>query len=192
MLAEQTWKAVEKRLGERMEELSRSWLMYFARHFYLEEIDHQWIDHLKAMEHLREGIYLRGYGQKDPKKEYKKEGFELFAQMMQNIQVNTGRKLFRVQIQRQEAEIPAMQARQRRMVESHAAAATSGADTVGQAQEPAGSSAYGKAADGGATAAKPKTVRREQPKVGRNDPCPCGSGKKYKKCHGRDETEAAV
>ena len=193
-VAEQVWKALEKRLGERMEELSRPWLMYFSRHFCLEEIDHQWIDHLKAMEHLREGIYLRGYGQKDPKKEYKREGFELFAQMMQNILVNTARKLFRVQIQRQEAEIPAMQAKQRRTVESHAAAATSGAETVGQvAQEPAGSSAYGKAADGAAqAAAKQKTVRRDQPKVGRNDPCPCGSGKKYKKCHGREEDEASV
>jgi preprotein translocase subunit SecA len=193
-VAEQVWKALEKRLGERMQELSRPWLMYFSRHFCLEEIDHQWIDHLKAMEHLREGIYLRGYGQKDPKKEYKREGFELFAQMMQNILVNTARKLFRVQIQRQEAEIPAMQAKQRRTVESHAAAATSGAETVGQvAQEPAGSSAYGKAADGAAQAAtKQKTVRREQPKVGRNDPCPCGSGKKYKKCHGREEDEASV
>ena len=187
-IAEQAWKAVEKRLGERMEELGRPWLMYFSRHFYLEEIDRQWIDHLKAMEHLREGIYLRGYGQKDPKKEYKREGFDLFAQMMQNIQNNTGQKLFRVQIQRQEAEIPAMQAKQRRMVESHAAAATSGAETVGTATaaEPAGSSAFGKAADGGATAeAKQKTVRRDQPKVGRNDPCPCGSGKKYKQCHGK-------
>ncbi|HWM87869.1 MAG TPA: preprotein translocase subunit SecA [Kofleriaceae bacterium] len=192
-VAEQIWKALEVRLAERMEELSRPWLMYFSRHFYLEEIDHQWIDHLKAMEHLREGIGLRGYGQKDPKKEYKKEGFELFAQMMQNIQVNTGRKLFRVQIQRQESEIPAMQAKQRRTVESHAAAATSGAETVGQsAAEPAASSAYGKASDGGATAAaKQKTVRRDQPKVGRNDPCPCGSGKKFKKCHGREEDETA-
>jgi preprotein translocase subunit SecA len=193
-VAEQAWKVVEKRLGERLQELSRPWLMYFSRHFYLEEIDHQWIDHLKAMEHLREGIYLRGYGQKDPKKEYKREGFDLFAQMMHNIQVNTGRKLFRVQIQRQEAEIPTMQAKQRRMVESHAAAATSGAETVGQqSQEAAGSSAYGKAADGGATGpGKQKTVRRDQPKVGRNDPCPCGSGKKYKKCHGREDEQAAV
>jgi preprotein translocase subunit SecA len=194
-IAEQIWKVLEKRLGERMEELSRPWLMYFARHFCLEEIDHQWIDHLKAMEHLREGIYLRGYGQKDPKKEYKREGYDLFAQMMHAIQVNTARKLFRVQIQRQEAEIPAMQAKQRRTVESHAASSTSGADSVGQSnqqQEQAASSAYGKAADGGATQAKQKTVRRDQPKVGRNDPCPCGSGKKYKKCHGREESEAAV
>ena len=192
-VAEQLWKALEKRLDERLTELSRPWLMYFARHFALEEIDHQWIDHLKAMEHLREGIGLRGYGQLDPKKEYKKEGYELFAQMMQTMQVNTARKLFRVQIQRQEAEIPAMQARQRRIVASHAAASTtSGADNQAESSDEGGSAAYGKAADGGAQVEKVKTVRREQPKVGRNDPCPCGSGKKYKKCHGREDSAQAI
>ena len=172
--------------------------MYFSRHFYLEEIDHQWIDHLKAMEHLREGIYLRSYGQKDPKKEYKKEGFDLFAQMMQAIQVNTGRKLFRVQIQRQDAEIPAMQAKQRKMVAQHpTSTTTSGTEDAAAAQgaggDGGGSTAYGKAADGGARSVeKVKTVRREQPKVGRNDPCPCGSGKKFKKCHGREDSAEAV
>jgi preprotein translocase subunit SecA len=193
LAAQQIWKVVEKRLDERMDELSRPWFMYFSRHFYLEEIDHQWIDHLKAMEHLREGIYLRGYGQKDPKKEYKREGFDLFSQMMQTLQVNTARKLFRVQIQRQEAEIPAMQAKQRRLVAQHPASSqTSGTDSAGAA-DGGSSSAFGKAADGGHTGReKQKTVRREQPKVGRNDPCPCGSGKKYKKCHGREDEQAAV
>jgi preprotein translocase subunit SecA len=193
-VAEQIWKALEKRLAERLEELSRPWLMYFSRHFYLEEIDHQWIDHLKMMEHLREGIYLRGYGQKDPKKEYKKEGYELFSQMMHTIQVNTARKLFRVQIQRPEAELPAMQAKQRRMVAQHPSASqSSGTESSAAAQgDGGGSTAYGKAADGGATREKQKTVRREQPKVGRNDPCPCGSGKKFKKCHGREDETAAV
>ena len=197
VLAEQAWKIVEKRVAERQEELSRPWLMYFSRHFYLEEIDHQWIDHLKMMEHLREGIYLRSYGQKDPKKEYKKEGFDLFSQMMSTIQVNTGRKLFRVQIQRQDAEIPAMQAKQRKMVAQHpASSTTSGTEDAAAAQSAGGdggsSTAYGKAADGASrTVEKVKTVRREQPKVGRNDPCPCGSGKKYKKCHGREGEDDA-
>jgi len=68
---------VEERLDEREHELGRPFLMYFTRHFLLEEVDSQWIDHLKAMDHLREGIYLRGYGQRDPKKEYKKEGYDL-------------------------------------------------------------------------------------------------------------------
>jgi preprotein translocase subunit SecA len=187
-VAGELWKAVEERLIEREKDLSRPWLMYFARHFYLEEIDHQWIEHLKMMDHLREGIGLRGYGQKDPKKEYKKEGFDLFAQMMQSIQVNAGKKIFRVQIQRQEAPLPDAQ-RQRKTIEQHQTAATSGADAVGE--DGATSTAYGKAADGAAMAggaAKPATVRRAEAKVGRNDPCPCGSGKKYKKCHGREES----
>jgi preprotein translocase subunit SecA len=183
MLATAIWAAVEKRIDEREKELGRPWLLYFARHFYLEEIDQQWIEHLKIMDHLREGIHLRGYGQKDPKKEYKKEGFELFTEMMKNIQVNTGQKIFRVQVQRENAQIPAAQAKERQMVARHPSADEGSAESQGTA-------AYGQAADGGATAIAQKTVRREAPKVGRNDPCPCGSGKKYKKCHGR-ESEAA-
>jgi preprotein translocase subunit SecA len=115
-LAERVWKVVEKRIDEREKELTRPFLMYFSRHFLLEEIDSQWIDHLKTMDHLREGIGLRGYGQKDPKKEYKKEGFDLFGSMMTNIQVNAMRNLFRVQIQREEEEVPELQQKQRQMV----------------------------------------------------------------------------
>jgi preprotein translocase subunit SecA len=187
-VAAQIWGEVETRLADREKDLSRPWLMYFARHFYLEDIDQQWIEHLKTMEHLREGIGLRGYGQKDPKKEYKREGFDLFAQMMQSVQLNASKKIFRVQIQRQEAPLPDAQ-RQRRTIEQHQTSSTSGADPVGRSGEQ--SRVFGKAADGGATAEKPQTVRRDQPKVGRNDPCPCGSGKKYKKCHGREESVEA-
>jgi preprotein translocase subunit SecA len=96
---------VEKLLAKREEELTTPFFLYFARHFYLEEIDSQWIDHLKNMEALREGIGLRGYGQKDPKQEYKKEGYALFEQMMDNIGRNVGQKVFRVQIAREE-EVP--------------------------------------------------------------------------------------
>jgi preprotein translocase subunit SecA len=178
-IAEKLWKTVAKRLEEREAELTRPWLLYFGRHFYLEEIDDQWIEHLKIMAHLREGIYLRGYGQKDPKKEYKKEGFELFAEMMDRIQVNAAKKIFHVQLRHENAEIPSMQRRARPTVESHPDA---GDDET--------SSAYGDAADGGkAAGGKQKTVRRDKPKVGRNDPCPCGSGKKYKKCHGKAGAE---
>jgi len=179
--AEEAWKLVEKRVDEREEELSRPFLLYFARHFYLEEIDSAWIEHLKVMDHLREGIYLRGYGQKDPKKEYKKEGFEIFEQMMDNVSTNVARKFFRVMIQREEAEIPAMQAKQRRMNAVHPSSDGGGG----------GSSAYGDAADG-SKQKKQGTVRREKPKVGRNDPCPCGSGKKYKKCCGRPGAQASL
>ena len=179
--ADLAWQAIEKRIDEREKELGRPFLLYFSRHFFLEEIDTLWIEHLKTMDHLREGIYLRGYGQKDPKKEYKKEGFDLFGQMMDNIQVNVARKIFHVQIERERAEeIPELKAKERRMNAVHP---SSGAGATASG----GSTAYGSAADGGIDRQhKQQTVRRDKPKVGRNDPCPCGSGKKYKKCCGRE------
>jgi preprotein translocase subunit SecA len=191
-VAAQVWPVVEKRLAEREQELSRPWLMYFSRHFALEEIDAQWIEHLKTMEALREGIGLRGYGQKDPKKEYKKAGYDLFADMMSRIQTNVVTKVFHVQIQRQEEEVPALQEKQRQLAAAGAAGKTD--ETDAQQRAAARAAAKGKKAGGGAAASEPKqeTVRRDRPKVGRNDPCPCGSGKKYKKCHGRDEAEAGA
>ena len=171
-LTESLWSEVAKVLEAREAEFSLPVLLYFSRHFYLEEIDQRWIDHLKAMEALREGIGLRGYGQKDPKQEYKKEGYVIFGEMMGIIGRNVCEKLFHMQLQRTsqagEVSLPAGQSRQpRRTIES-----AGGSDT------PAG--------DGAKSAGEPETrpVRRQEPKVGRNDPCPCGSGKKYKKCHG--------
>ena len=189
-IAAAVWEQIEARIEARIEELSRSWLMYFGRHFFLEEIDQQWVDHLKTMDHLREGIYLRGYGQKDPKKEYKKEGFELFGEMMGRIQMNACTKIFRVQIRREE-EIPELRAKQRRMTAVHPSAAGAAGVTGDEGTASAGSSTYGDAADGGRQE-KQQTVRRTEPKIGRNDPCPCGSGKKYKKCHGAASAEASM
>jgi preprotein translocase subunit SecA len=189
-LAEAIWGDLEALLKKRQVELTTPFFLYYARHSFLEEIDSQWIDHLKAMEQLREGIGLRGYGQKDPKQEYKKEGFAIFSEMMANIQRNVCQKVFRVQIARPEEEIPLLQAKQRQLVAYHPGdgqgSGTGHAAT--QAAVVAGAQAGAAAAGGAAAAAggggKPQTVRRAEPKVGRNDPCPCGSGKKYKKCHG--------
>ena len=94
------WAEVEKVIEARETEFALPVLLYFARHFYLEEIDERWIDHLKSMEALREGIGLRGYGQKDPKQEYKKEGFVIFGEMMGIIGRNVCEKLFHMQLQR--------------------------------------------------------------------------------------------
>jgi len=198
-LAAQAWKIVEARIEERERELTRPWLMYFARRFFLEEIDQQWMDHLKTMDSLREGIGLMGYGQKDPKKEYKKQGFELFQDMMARINLNVGQKIFRVEIRREEDPIPALQSKQRQMVEQGAAGKFDDEEAE-QQQAAAGGGKRRKVQGGrpgaraGASAAEAagETVRRERPKVGRNDPCPCGSGKKYKKCHGKEEAEAAT
>jgi preprotein translocase subunit SecA len=183
-LAKEVWGHVEALLKKREDELTTQAFLHFARYFFLQEIDGQWIDHLKAMDHLREGIHLRGYGQKDPKQEYKKEGFSLFGEMMTNIQRNVGQNLFRVQVQREEgaapppAALPEFAQKPRKMVAFHPG--------EGQAAAPSGS-AGGAAAVAKAASPPPEkqqTVRRTEPKVGRNDPCPCGSGKKYKKCHG--------
>jgi preprotein translocase subunit SecA len=167
------WAEVEKILDAREVEFSLPVLLYFSRHFYLEEIDQRWIDHLKAMEALREGIGLRGYGQKDPKQEYKKEGFTIFGEMMGIIGRNVCEKLFHMQLQRTEqggeVSIPQRQSkRSRQTIESGGGVDQKTSDGQGAA----------------AAGADARPMRRQEPKVGRNDPCPCGSGKKYKKCHG--------
>jgi len=153
-------------------EFSLPGLLYYERRFYLQEIDERWIDHLKGMEALREGIGLRGYGQKDPKQEYKKEGFVIFGEMMGAIGRNVCEKVFHIQVVRDDnaAQPQPQQAQQRkprRTIESGGGAEARAASGDGKPAEQEG-----------------KPTRRDQPKVGRNDPCPCGSGRKYKKCHG--------
>jgi preprotein translocase subunit SecA len=184
------WPLIETKLGEREKELSRPWLMYFLRHFSLEEIDQQWIEHLKTMDALREGIGLQGYGQKDPKKEYKKAGFSLFTEMMDRIQGNVVTKLFRVHFEKQEEAVPSIEQKERQTVEKGVAdKEEDNADDAGDGEQKQVAK-RGKARTAG-DGPKTEPIKRERPKVGRNDPCPCGSGKKYKKCHGKDEEAAA-
>ena len=140
------------------------------RFVMLQVVDQQWKDHLLAIDHLKEGIGLRGYGQRDPLVEYKKESFELFTVMKERIEDQIVQYLFRLQ--------PVV-----REVQGEVAA--EGREPVWLPSRRAGNYnySYGEAASGGRDA-KVETVQRHAPKVGRNDPCPCGSGKKYKKCHG--------
>jgi len=141
-----TYQKKEELLGEEgLEELERM--------IALQIIDNQWVAHLQDMEHMKEGIGLRGYGQLDPLKEYQKEGFVLFEGIMDRIRDETLSTLFRIQLMgRRPEEMPK---KKKTLHLSH-----------------------------GDEAAKPSTVRRKGKKIGRNDPCPCGSGKKYKKCCG--------
>ncbi|HPM41514.1 MAG TPA: SEC-C metal-binding domain-containing protein, partial [bacterium] len=138
----------------------------------LQTLDQIWKDHLLSMDHLREGIGLRGYGQKDPLLEYKKEGFLLFRNMMNQFVADSVEKLFRVQVSSEESVSRARQAQQAR------AQMNMSRDEVSAFAASAPAEARG---DSGR---RQETVRRDFPKVGRNDPCPCGSGKKYKRCHG--------
>jgi preprotein translocase subunit SecA len=142
------------------EENGADLMRYMERMFLLSTIDAQWKDHLLSMDHLKEGIGLQGYAQKDPLKEYQRQGFELFADLVQRMKEESLRRLFKVQVQRegdQAAAVPAPPVQPKRVNLSH----------------------------GEISKAGNKTQVHSQDKIGRNDPCPCGSGKKFKKCHGQ-------
>ena len=123
----------------------------------LQVVDNLWKDHLLGMDHLKDGVGLRGYAQKNPLSEYKKDGFEMFSKMMHQIREGVTEYLFKVQIE-EGSEFSAEQNQSKKMVEHRGASSEE---------------------------SRPTTVRRDDKKVGRNDPCHCGSGKKFKKCHGK-------
>jgi preprotein translocase subunit SecA len=213
-LAERLYGDGEAVLLKKEKEIGPENFLRAFRNFYLREIDRQWLDHLTNMDQLRDGIGLRGYGQRDPKKEYKKEGYDLFVAMTESIKAQVAYQMFRVQVMREEdvrrleeQRRREVEAQQQRMRTGHVASAASGAPPAGDAAASASSSGRG-AARGGVRAAaagipaaaarggrsqavapapKVETVRRDKPKVGRNDPCWCGSGKKYKSCHMRTD-----
>jgi preprotein translocase subunit SecA len=143
----------------------------------LQVVDQQWKDHLLAIDHLKEGIGLRGYGQRDPLIEYKKESFELFTLMKERIEDQIVQYLFKLQPVAREEQVEDVNARANERKAPAAMPARKAPSNVNYS--------YGAAASGGQDA-KQETVQRNQPKVGRNDPCPCGSGKKFKKCHGAE------
>ncbi|MEZ5555876.1 preprotein translocase subunit SecA [Haliea sp.] len=144
----------------------------------LQVLDTLWKDHLATMDHLRQGIHLRAYAQKNPKQEYKRESFALFEQLLQNLKYEVIKFLSHVQIQHQD-ESALIEARRREAAEREKLAFQHAAASA-MAEE-----ALASGAAESAPAETPQTFTREQPKVGRNEPCPCGSGKKYKQCHGR-------
>jgi preprotein translocase subunit SecA len=147
----------------------------------LQILDQRWKEHLAMMDHLRQGIHLRAYAQKQPKQEYKRESFELFQDLLGNIKRDVVRLLSRVQIEKPEAVAEAERKRreeaERRMRFSHAEASALQGDGGQAAGDGAGRRPPAQA--------KPETFVRTERKVGRNEPCPCGSGKKYKHCHGQ-------
>jgi preprotein translocase subunit SecA len=160
----------------------------FERSITLQSIDQHWREHLSALDYLRQGIHLRGYAQKNPKQEYKREAFELFELMLQTIRNEVTRVLMNVQIQSAaEAEQVA------ETVEDKAEAAYGGASYVhadaagagNTAEEPESVALRLQAAPAAEDESELQPFRRFGQKIGRNDPCPCGSGKKYKQCHGR-------
>ena len=175
------WAAVKARYTEKEQTVETEILRRVERDVMLQIVDTQWKDHLYSLDHLKEGIGLRGYAQKDPLVEYKRESFELFQAMKERIDSEMVRYLWRLRpIPQGEGAAAARPAlRQSASVTLNdpgaGASAFAGAPAAGRRPQPA--------RIGGDDAAV-RTVRRDSPKVGRNDPCPCGSGKKYKRCHG--------
>ncbi len=156
----------------------------FIRYQYLQEIDNKWLDHLDTMEGLREAVYLRSYAQKNPLLEYKIEGSDIFEHLIDDIRRNIASRVLRVQIRaEEERKIPAKEPVAMAHHES------SGQFTASEPQAGGPEPSFSKRPQGSqiSEASTPEnvTVMRSGEKVGRNDPCPCGSGKKYKHCHGR-------
>ena len=161
------WQIIDKKYAEKEALVGAEAMRYYERIIRLNIIDVQWKDHLLAIDHMKEWINQVGYAQKDPLVEYKKQSFDLFEEMLDRIDFETVRALSHLQVTVEEPPEQRLQRRPRR-----------GQVTFTKANASAGAA--------GEDAGKPRTVVSDHPKVGRNDPCPCGSGKKYKKCHGAD------
>ncbi|RUO78522.1 preprotein translocase subunit SecA [Pseudidiomarina taiwanensis] len=167
-LREKISQALEQAYADKEQQVGPEVLRHFEKAIMLQSLDSHWKEHLAAMDHLRQGIHLRSYAQKNPKQEYKREAFELFADMLEALKLEVVTILSKVRV-RAEEDVEAVEAKRReqaamqaqRQQLQHEGASTSGSDSP---------AASGQAA---------------MPKVGRNDPCPCGSGKKFKQCHGK-------
>jgi preprotein translocase subunit SecA len=166
-IRDRIWQALENMYAEKEAIAGPEAMRYYERIIRLNIVDIQWKDHLLAIDHMKEWIGQMGYAQKDPLVEYKKQSFDQFESMLDRIDIETTRALYHLQLEVQEPLEQRLQRRPRR-----------------------GQMNYTKANAGAAAAGdesgKPRTVVSDHPKVGRNDPCPCGSGKKYKKCHGAE------
>jgi preprotein translocase subunit SecA len=155
-IAQRAYKEQEETIGV-------EGMRYLERVIFLQMVDTYWKEHLLNMDHLKEGIGLRGYGQKNPLNEYKREGFEMFAIMIETVKQKTLSTLFKIKIaSEEEVDREALEKRKRQQSEMRL---SRGGEGSGEAQK--------------------QPMKREGEKIGRNAPCPCGSGKKYKKCHGR-------
>ncbi|WP_022851433.1 preprotein translocase subunit SecA [Limisalsivibrio acetivorans] len=169
--ADEKFKGVKQQLIEALEAKKQEFGQHYKGIFsylLINVLDDKWKEHLLSMDHLRDSVRLRGYGQKDPLNEYKKEAYDLFTDMVQRTYTDTCRFLFRIRLVQEDVDLE----QKRREEEAKRRTIEERRNIFGNDQQQSG---------------KPEPVRRDQPKVGRNDPCPCGSGKKYKKCCGAKE-----
>jgi len=167
------WKKATEKYDEKEKLVGAEALRAYERYIMLNIIDAQWKDHLLSIDHLKQGIGLVGYGQKDPLVEYKKQSFDMFQEMLDRIDTHTARSLFNLEIvvKDEQQELEELERMERQRSRKRAAAMSF-------------TGAFEGAAAAGEEAARSTPFVRDQPKVKPNEPCFCGSGKKYKKCHG--------
>lgn len=177
-IAAKVQERVNQHFAEKEAGVGEETMRALEKHVMLTVLDQSWKEHLARMDYLRQGIYLRGYAQKQPKQEYKKEAFELFSDMLENVKREVVTLLSRVRI-RSDEEVQALEAAERQQVEARLS------QSQFQHQDVGGYSADEEAAQVQAAQQGVAQMQRDEPKIGRNDPCPCGSGKKYKHCHGQ-------
>jgi preprotein translocase subunit SecA len=167
-IVDQVVKAADAAFNAKLEIVGVDQFTPFMRMVMLQSIDTHWREHLASLDYLRQGIHLRGYAQKNPKQEYKREAFELFSQLLDVVKMEVTRVLMTVRIQTQDQVVQAAEALEEKASQVSNVTYTHPNEDGSVSQE-----------------ADPTTVAAAIPRVGRNDPCPCGSGKKYKLCHGR-------
>ncbi|GAA4853475.1 preprotein translocase subunit SecA [Luteimonas vadosa] len=178
-IARYVQETLDRVFAEKEQQVGAETMRMLEKHIMLNVLDQNWKEHLGRMDYLRQGIHLRGYAQKQPKQEYKKEAFALFSEMLDKVKTQVITLLARVRV-RSEEEIAAMEAEERRQAEAKLSQAQfRHADVGGYGADEAAADV---ASPGGQ---KFMQAARAMPKVGRNEPCPCGSGKKYKHCHGQ-------
>src|SRR5256714_8819692 len=159
-------KAADEMFNAKVRRVGIDQFTPFMRMILLQSIDSHWREHLAALDYLRQGIHLRGYAQKNPKQEYKREAFELFSPLLDVVKMDVTRVLMTVRVQTQEEVAQAAEVMEER------------ADKISNVT-------YTHPNEDGSVSEAADVAVATVPKVGRNDPCPCGSGKKYKQCHGR-------
>jgi preprotein translocase subunit SecA len=183
-------EAVDAAYEQKVAQLGAPAMRYFEKAIMLQQLDVHWREHLAAMDYMRQGIHLRGYAQKNPKQEYKREAFELFSAMLDRIKFDTVTILSRLQVRSQEEIDREEEERRKRMARALQAQHAQAQSLV--APEEPGAPAAGPVARAPAESPAQSPFVRGGRKIGRNEPCPCGSGKKYKNCHGALSREESV
>jgi preprotein translocase subunit SecA len=171
LLLEKIVERLKVHYGSREQAFGPERTLFLERYILLQVADSKWKDHLYALDNLKEGIHLRAYGQRDPLVEYKREAFELFDEMVETIKQEAIELLFKVAVVREETLTSTFQRTPHEFVHPEAGGMVPEKNVGAPLMAPAAPQ-------------PPQPIHRDEPKVGRNDPCPCGSGKKYKKCHG--------